>query len=279
MAANKSKMENSIFAKIQSELSSVERSQDIAILFAVESGSRAWGFPSIDSDYDVRFVYLHRPDWYLSIDLEKRRDSIELPIKESLDIAGWDLRKALKLFYKSNPPLLEWLQCPIVYREQHSLARKLRELLPAFYSPQANFHHYLHMARGNIREYLQGDVVWQKKYFYVLRPLLAMLWIERGLGPVPIEFHRLVDALVDDAVLRSAIDQLLDAKKKGAELDRGLKIAAISQFIAHEMSRLECQTDHQKSSAPPISKLNELFLDTLREAWGNEWPQNKANDD
>jgi len=179
--------------RIRSELSTLEQANDVMILLSVESGSRAWGFPSADSDYDVRFIYLHKSDWYLSVDLEDRRDVIEQPIQELLDISGWDIRKALRLFHKSNPPLLEWLQCSIVYQERFSFAKKLRDLLPDFYSPKASYFHYLHMARGNIQEYLHGDTVWQKKYFYVLRPLLAMLWIERSLGPVPIEFNRLLD--------------------------------------------------------------------------------------
>jgi uncharacterized protein len=261
-------MINTMFAQIQSELAALERSHDVAILFAVESGSRAWGFASADSDYDVRFVYLHRRDWYLSIDLEKRRDVIELPLHDLLDISGWDIRKALQLFRKSNPPLLEWLQCPIVYCEQFSFAKKIRDLLPAFYSPGASFFHYLHMARGNIREYLQGDTVWQKKYFYVLRPLLAMLWIEKGLGPAPIEFSRLLDAVVTDSDLRRAINLLLEAKKSGAELDRGPKIPAIGRFIEEEMDRLQNYTASKPSAAPSVDLLNELFRESLREVWG-----------
>jgi uncharacterized protein len=265
-------MTDPIFARIQSELAGVERSNDVVVLFAVESGSRAWGFPSVDSDYDVRFVYLHRRDWYLSIDIEKCRDVIELPLHDLLDISGWDVRKAMRLFHKSNPPLLEWLQCPIVYRERFSFAEKLRALLPAFYSPEASFFHYLHMARGNIREYLQGDMVWQKKYFYVLRPLFAMLWIEKGFGPVPIEFTRPLDAVVTDSDLRHAIGLLLEAKKSGAELDRGPKIPAISRFIEGEMARLQNYTAHKPSAAPPVDRLNELFRETLMEVWGKSPP-------
>ena len=109
-------------AAINQALDHVEADDDVAILLAVESASRAWGFPSSDSDYDVRFVYVRPPDWYLSIDLEARRDVIEYPLKDNIDLSGWDLRKALRLFRKSNPPLLEWLQCPIVYRERCSFA-------------------------------------------------------------------------------------------------------------------------------------------------------------
>ena len=140
-------MKDEIESRIQSELTRLESSEDVLVVLAVESGSRAWGFPSVDSDYDVRFIYLHRTDWYLSIDLEHKRDVIEKPIQGGLDISGWDIRKALRLFRKSNPPLLEWLQCPFVYLEKSSFANRLRALLPNFYSPNASFFHYLHMAR------------------------------------------------------------------------------------------------------------------------------------
>jgi uncharacterized protein len=258
-------MDPRIIATIKGTLEALEKSEGVAILLAVESGSRAWGFPSADSDYDVRFVYARHSQWYLSIDLEEHRDVIERPLEDSIDLSGWDIRKALRLFRKSNPPLLEWLQCPIVYRERHALAEQLRALLPSFYSPRASFYHYLHMARGNIREYLKGEVVWRKKYFYVLRPLLAMRWIEQGRGPVPIEFGRLVDATVSDAAVRSAIDDLLSVKRSGAELDRGPRIGAISNFIEREMADLEQCTPDRPDPAPPIDALNDLFRSTLRE--------------
>lgn len=129
--------------RILESLSAIERDHGCTILLAVESGSRAWGFASQDSDYDVRFIYARPRDWYLSI-AEHRRDVIELPIVDELDVNGWDLRKALRLFRKSNPPLLEWLTSPIVYRETPT-AQRMRELIPQYYSPRASFYHYLHM--------------------------------------------------------------------------------------------------------------------------------------
>jgi uncharacterized protein len=255
-------------SKIVAAIDAVERDDDVVVLLCVESGSRAWGFPSLDSDYDVRFVFAHRPNWYVSIDLEHRRDVIERPIDDMLDVSGWDIRKALRLFRKSNPPLLEWLQCPIRYRERSSFAERLRSLLPDFYSPRASFHHYAHMAHGNFREYLQGETVWRKKYFYVLRPLLAMLWIESGGGPVPIEFQRLVDATVSDTELRGAIDGLLEAKRRGAELDRGPSIPALSRFIESELTRLTQEQPERTQVSPSVDKLDELFRSVLREVWG-----------
>lgn len=250
---------------ILSHLNEIESTENIRIVYACESGSRAWGFPSADSDYDVRFLYVRPAEWYLSID--EKRDVIERPINDGLDICGWDLKKALRLFRKSNPPLLEWLGSPIIYLEKHSVAEKMRRLAAEHYSPTACLYHYLHMARGNFREYLQGDEVRVKKYFYVLRPILAMNWIERGLGIVPTDFNVLVDQLVMDPELRSEIDRLLAAKRAGAELDRGPRIAPISEFVESELARWERHTIAHHKGAPFHDKLDELFRESLTEVW------------
>lgn len=257
--------EESIRQTIGDALACIEREEGVRVLLAVESGSRAWGFASIDSDYDVRFIYAHRREWYLSIDLESKPDTIERPLTGMLDVSGWDVRKALKLFRKSNPPILEWLQSPIVYREIGSLAGALRAKLPSFCSPRACAFHYWHMAQGNCREYLQGEVVWRKKYLYVLRPLLALRWITQGRGPVPMEFARLVDATVIEEEVKSAIQQLLAAKIAGAELDRGPRIAVLGEFIGSEMERVEATIGEGPQPAPTAGDLDELFQRILDE--------------
>lgn len=104
-------MEQTIVRKLRE----IEKNERIHIILAVESGSRAWGFPSTDSDYDVRFIYIRQKEDYLR--LEKTRDVIELPLDGILDINGWDLQKTLRLFHKSNPTLFEWFSSPIVYME------------------------------------------------------------------------------------------------------------------------------------------------------------------
>jgi len=123
--------------RIIESLAEIEKTENVTILYACESGSRAWGFASTDSDYDVRFLYIHPPSWYLAVNLESKRDVIERPIEELLDISGWDFRKALMLFRKSNPPLLEWLCSPIVYREELKTASRMRKLAESYYSPSA----------------------------------------------------------------------------------------------------------------------------------------------
>lgn len=236
------------------------------MLFACESGSRAWGFPSRDSDYDVRFLYLHPVEWYLSI--EDRREVIELPIDDRLDINGWELRKALRLFRKSNPPLYEWLGSPMVYLEPFSTATRLRELFGAYYSPTACIYHYQHMAQGNFREYLKGDQVWRKKYFYVLRPILAINWIEQGYGVAPTAFEQLVDRLVADPRLRTEIEQLIEAKRSGAELAYGPRMPSISGFIERELERLALWKPEYATGAGPVEPLDDVFRAALSEVWG-----------
>jgi uncharacterized protein len=252
---------------IEAALLKIQREQNFRIVYACESGSRAWGFPSEDSDYDVRFIYINPPHWYLSVDLENQPDVFELPITDSLDINGWDLRKALKLLYKSNPPLLEWLNSPILYLEIPEIAARLRELIPQFYSPIACSHHYLHMAQGNYREYAKGDQVWLKKYFYILRPLLAIRWITEEGSAVPVEFETLVNRLVQDEGLKNSINDLLRLKRAGNELDRGPKIPELSNFIESEFSRLKTEMPEQIGPKPDVDKLNEVFRFSLAAVW------------
>jgi predicted nucleotidyltransferase len=251
---------------IQDELSAVEAREDVFVFYACESGSRAWGFESKDSDYDVRFLYVHKPEWYLSID--PGRDVLELPITDLMDYSGWDLKKALQLLRKSNPPFFEWIQSPIVYREDRRITELIREALPSYYSPTSCFHHYLHMARGNFRDYLQGEEVWLKKYLYILRPLLACLWIERGMGLVPTEFGRLVDSIVAESELRQALDLLLSLKKSGAELDKGPRMEVLSCFIEKELARLTAAHSAPKTTVD-TKPLNDIFRKALQLAWGN----------
>jgi len=257
-----------ITRKINAELSQIERENDVKIIYACESGSRAWGFPSEDSDFDVRFIYVHHQDWYLSI--SKRRDVIEKPISGNLDISGWELQKALRLFRKSNPPLMEWLGSPIVYWEKSKTAQELRVLTPQYYSRKACTYHYLHMAEGNFRDYLRGEEVWVKKYFYVLRPLLAILWMVQDRGVVPTDFNVIVANLDMDQTLRQAINDLIEEKKAGEELRHGPRNETISTFIEREIERLSHNKPEYPRQAVPVEPLDKLFIRSLDEIWPGE---------
>lgn len=252
--------------RIHERLHSAEQEHGVRILYACESGSRAWGFASADSDYDVRFVYVRPRDWYLSVNVENRRDVIEYPIVDDLDINGWDIRKALTLFRKSNPPLLEWLASPIIYREHHPLVDELRQMASVYHSPVAMAYHYLSMARNNHREFLQGESVILQKYLYVLRPLLAIRWIESQSSPPPVEFAKLVDATVQDESLLAAIEDLLVKKRAGLEKDRSPRIAPLSDYIAAELARLE-ELHMDGAEKPDVELLNDYFRRVLTGKW------------
>ncbi len=256
-----------IHSEILTTLKNIEIEKNVRILYACESGSRAWGFPSEDSDYDVRFIYANEPDWYLSVNVENKRDVIEKPINDILDVSGWDLRKALKLFYKSNPPLLEWLGSPIIYREDYATAQDMRDLAKTGYSAKACIYHYYNMAKSNYRSFLQGETVRVKKYFYVLRPLLAVRWLERNLGIVPTEFQTLVDTILTDQALIDDIYALIEQKKLGTELEAGPKIASINTYLESEMERLADQEFDVMADRINIEKLNSFFRKNLKEIW------------
>lgn len=255
-------------SKIHAELKQIEQEEGVRILYACESGSRAWGFPSKDSDYDVRFIYVRPVEWYLSI-LEKR-DVIERPISDLLDINGWDLKKALNLFRKSNPPLLEWLQSPIPYLEPFSVTEKIRQLSPLTFSPRSSMYHYLHMAKGNFRAYLQGDLVKIKKYFYVLRPILACGWIEKYGTMPPMEFEELVERMLPDSTLKQEVYTLLTRKRAGVEFDLEPKIAVINDFLERQIAYFEETAKHISDSGEKQDQaLDVLFRDALKEVWGS----------
>ncbi len=256
-------------AAILDNLDHIEQQHQVRILYAVESGSRAWGFASRDSDYDVRFIYVHSLDWYLSI--RDKRDVIERPISDLLDVSGWELRKALSLFRKSNPPLLEWLNSPIVYRERTKAIEAMRGLLVTHFSPRRCMLHYLHMAKGNYREYLKGDAVRVKKYFYVLRPVLACMWMERHSTMPPTEFDRLfADAQLEPALIEE-VQLLLRRKMAGDELDMGAKVPMINDFLEQQIRHYSDYVEGMEQTDIDETLLDRLFRETLSETWNTTW--------
>jgi predicted nucleotidyltransferase len=256
-----------MYEEIKKELMRLEGQHDIRILLAVESGSRAWGFASTDSDWDVRYIYVHTLDWYLRIDHYKDSQAEILP--NDIDLAGWELRKALGLFRKSNPPMLEWLRSPIVYLEQFSTAEKLRELCKQFFNPRSCMYHYLSMAKGNFNEFLRDrEVVKIKKYFYVLRPVLGCDWIKRKGTFPPMEFQYLVDGLVEDDQLREEIEKLLARKMAGEELRDEPRIDVLNRFLAEKISNYSAVVgDFDVNEKPSTEILDKLFRSTLNEVW------------
>ena len=257
--------------EILQSLRAIEQEYNVKVLYACESGSRAWGFSSKDSDYDVRFFYVHQPEVYLSIDpvgVGKKRDVIERPIHDFLDVNGWDLTKALKLFRKSNPPLLEWLYSDFVYEETYGAAEQMRALSVDIFSPAACIHHYVQMAASNYRDIGGKNEVKLKTYFNALRPLLAAKWIAQRQEIPPLSFHTLLAHTVKDDDLFDAIQGLLERKMAGGKVRTISALPVINQFLQTELEPLRRQAVllayHPDD---PTERLNEIFRHTLKEAW------------
>lgn len=251
---------------IQRRLSAAEAEHDVKVIYACESGSRAWGFASPDSDYDVRFIYAHHAQWYLAFDVERQRDVIEYPIVDEIDINGWDIRKALGLFTRSNGALLEWLQSPISYRRVGDTAERLLDVARRQHNPLALRYHYRSVARSAAGEHFNGEEVKLKKYLYALRALLALNYIEAGLGLPPMEFKTLLDAIAPKAVHRRATE-LVERKRNTPELGMGPTIPELNSYIHAELDRLEGELTPQ--GRPVLdgqemrTELNEIFRSAI----------------
>ena len=245
---------------IRSELARLEASEHITVLWACESGSRAWGFESTDSDYDVRFIYLRAQHDYLRV--SSIRDVIELPISNELDISGWDLTKALELLRKSNPPLLEWLQSPIVYSEFPGFRDSLWELVEHYFCPRSCMYHYMSMAKRNRRSYLDGSTIRLKRYFYMLRPILACEWLTARKTAVPMEFGTLLNELVTESSIRSILDNLLVRKQSGVELGEEPVIPELAEYISQRMETFQ-EVVQGTEFTKPWEPLDDYFRKTL----------------
>jgi predicted nucleotidyltransferase len=259
---------SAVRTEILRRMHAAEEEHGVRILLAVESGSRAWGFESPNSDFDARFIYANSPDWYVSVGLEEQRDVIEYPIVDDIDLNGWDVRKALRLFSKSNPAFVEWIQSPIIYAEHGLFAEAARELLPSVYSCQHGIYHYRSMAKTNYRGYLKADLVPLKKYFYVLRPLLSVRWLERYGAAAPIEFHKLLHLIEDNPVLLADIAALLERKRAAPEMGKEAPVASIHAFVESELERLEAIVLPPSQRRELLPQLNDIFRRSLHQAWG-----------
>ena len=261
--------------QIINTIADIEKEKNIKILFCVEAGSRAWGFESLNSDYDIRYIYINTLDWYLSIS-EQPRETLEY-INNDLDIVGWELRRSLRLLKKSNPSLLEWLNSDIVYYQDNKFMQAIQWAADDYYRPRPLLYHYLHMAIGNIREYLKNEnEVWIKKYLYVIRPLMACNWIELYNSIPPVNFEKLYATVIqarnmpNKVKLLNDLNDLVLRKKQGDELSYGAIIPSIHDFIKHEVERLSTEEKNGGINWPKIfvkketGILNDILSNTLR---------------
>jgi uncharacterized protein len=256
-------------------LAQIEKEYDVKILYACESGSRAWGFPSKDSDHDIRFIFIHKMEWYLSIDQRRdvlevpKHDKLSIPVDKLLDLNGWELTKALRLFRKSNPPLLEWLHSNIVYYQASDAINKMKEMESQIFSPISGIHHYLKMAKGNYRDYLNPEQVKIKRYFNIFRPLLAAKWIEKHGAFPPIKFNQLLEEIVPTGEIRNILEDFIKLKMAGEVIALNPRTEIINSFLETEIQHLEQYVQVVSVDKTDTTELlNQLFRMTLDEVWG-----------
>jgi uncharacterized protein len=249
--------------KILQYLKEIEKEKDIEILLACETGSRAWGFPSPNSDYDIRFIYRHPKDWYLS--LNEKKDTIERMLENNnIDLSGWDLRKTLNLLNKSNPPLLEKIQSPIIYIANNDFIIEINKLAQTSYSKIATMHHYLSMAKKMYEEIRDKDKVKLKKLFYALRTSVACLWIIERDEPPPIVFQSMLEKLDIDGVVKQKIYDLIELKYLKNEDYFHIQEREINNFIEKCIFEADKISNFLSGSKSNTEVLNIFFIKYLQ---------------
>ncbi len=249
--------EGSIEELVLLKLKEIEETEHVKILHAIESGSRAWGFASPDSDYDVRFIYMRPEKYYLG--LQPKQDFIDWVLDETLDINGWDLSKTLQHFHKSNATLFEWANSPVVYYTTPEW-KQIDTVGEKYFSCKSAMYHYYGTARKNYHEHLTDEYVKYKKYFYVLRPILACRWIEKKACPPPVLFEELAAEVLEED-MKGVVNQLLETKKQMVESEKGRRIDHLNTYIENQLAyykdTIDAMTDDRTAD---WETLNEVFI-------------------
>lgn len=248
---------------ILERLSEIESRYDVKILLAVESGSRAWGFASKDSDYDVRFVYIHRKDWYLQL-IEGRDVIEELDPDGVLDLAGWDLKKALLLLGKGNCAFAEWLNAPITYYRDEEFFNSISNLMNEYFRKISAVNHYYHMAMNHDKRYLEKRGCEMKRFMYHLRGLLAAKWAAiHGTYP-SVLFEELVEKMVEEENIKNEIGKLVELKRESREHNTTIvndDLVNYANGIAEDINSILGSFPDDKTQ--DFKKLDEFFLNIL----------------
>lgn len=244
--------------EIPRHLNYIEKKYNVKILLAVESGSRAWGFESKDSDWDVRFIYVNKPEWYFKV--EPQRDTIEYVYNDRLDMVGWDLKKALSLLSKSNPSVQEWLHSPFIYRCDDYFSQRLAAVEDDYFNPIKLMYHYNHIYNKHNERYLQQEGYPMKRFLYYLRGILACKWIEQKMTFPPIPFMELVDGTVEDEAIVAKIEELIQIKRGDKECDITVADESLMAYARHWDEYFNEKID---SFRPELDKVSTDALDSI----------------
>lgn len=248
---------------ILKKLKSIEKEKNIEILLAIESGSRSWGFASPDSDYDIRFIYKHSKDWYLSP--WEKKDTIEFITEDDLDGSGWDLRKTFHLLNKSNVPLLEHIYSHIFYIKNEKFLDVIMLFAHDAFSPISVSYHYLGIAKRYL-EYCLADKVKLKDLFYCLRTTLASKWvIEKGNFP-PVIFHEMLDLLPEN--IFNKVENLLNIKSENGEKYYHLTDKNLIDYLKLEIEELSEKSKILKAGNLDKNEAEKIFVEILN--WKND---------
>ena len=243
---------------IPAHLKNIEREYDVRILLAVESGSRAWGFESLSSDWDVRFIYVHKLEWYNRV--EEQQDIIEHFYEDGVDLAGWELRKALSLLKECNPPLLEWLNSPKVYYVDEEFAKRIHVAEKDSFNPVKAMYHYNHLYNKTNERFLQKEGYPMKRFLYYLRGVLACKWIEANHSMPPVVFKELLDATVDDEKVKAKIKKLIRLKREEKECDM---LAVDESLVQYAREWAKYYNKRVGTFRPDESKASSETLDSI----------------
>ncbi len=253
-----------VAAEAVERLRAISKEEGVRIFAAVESGSRAWGFPSPDSDYDVRFIYLRPVADYLRLD--PVRDVIERPLDGLWDINGWDLRKALLLLARGNAVVVEWLRSPLVYLEEGDLAQRMRDLADRHGDVPASVRHYYGLLHGGwAREFGDSSRVRLKKYFYVIRAAAALAWLRRYGTTPPMALPDLIAGDVLPAAVGDEVAGLLAAKQIASEMGEGERRPVLDRFIVDHLD-WAVETGAPRDARPPaelLTAVDALFREAV----------------
>ena len=252
--------------KIIQTIKELEQKEDCKILFAAESGSRAWGFASNDSDYDIRVVYVKPEAWYWDIS-EKKADTFETMLPNDLDISAWELKKTLQLFSKCNLALNEWLGSPIIYYAEEEFFAKMKRLLPLYFNPIRAGHHYLALSENSWASLNENKEITLKKLFYALRGLFCAMWSAKFQAMPPTEFDRLLTKELLPTEILQFIPELKEQKQQGNEKTVIPLPESLYNFYIEQKEQTLQLLATMKYQHPNNSALNDLFIKLVKKSY------------